>query len=54
MGSLAELYAKQDKVTEAVSLFKQAIQLLAMYPDDAFAQERLLPQFKQQLQALMN
>jgi tetratricopeptide (TPR) repeat protein len=54
MGSLAELYAKQGKVTTAVSLFKQAIQLLKLYPDDAFAQERLLPQFKQQLQALMN
>lgn len=54
MGSLAELYAKQGKVTKAVSLFKQAMQLLKLYPDDAFAQERLLPQFKQQLQALMN
>jgi len=47
------VYAKQDKQDEAISLFEEALQLLAAYPDDAFAQ-RLQLEFEAQLQALQN
>jgi tetratricopeptide (TPR) repeat protein len=52
LGSLAEVLFKQGQSDEAISLYEQAITLLTKYPDDAFAQTRLLPQFRTQLQAI--
>jgi tetratricopeptide (TPR) repeat protein len=51
IGSLAEVLAQQGQWDEAISLYEQAIPLLSKYPDDAFAQTRLLPSFQAQLQA---
>jgi len=50
IGSLAEVLARQEQMDEASSLYEQAITLLSKYPDDAFAQTRLLPLFQAQLQ----
>jgi tetratricopeptide (TPR) repeat protein len=53
VGGLAEVYAKQGKQDEAISLFEEALQLLAAYPDDSLAQ-RLRLEFEIQVQALQN
>ena len=53
LGGLAEVYARQGKQDEAISLFKEALQLLAAYPDDAYAQKLWL-EFEPQLQALLS
>ena len=50
IGSLAEVLARQEQMDEATSLYEQAIILLSKYPDDVFAQTRLLPLFRDQLQ----
>jgi len=52
IGSLAEVLAKQGQRNEAISLYEQAITLLIKYQDDVFAQTRLLPIFRAQLQAI--
>jgi pentatricopeptide repeat protein len=51
VGTIAELYARQGKVDEAITLFDEALALTTQYPDDAFAR-KLTEDFQQQCQKL--
>lgn len=51
LGSLAEILVKKRQLSEAIPLYEEAIDLLAQYPEDAWAQT-LQQEFKLALQAL--